>query len=191
MKKIKVYSWVCAITAVLCSTSVISIGFATWAVTKGDISGPISGSITADNIDTNIQGVTVTPAVFTMGHYYFEEVDGSNNISYATTGVLSYSLTFDSTKINSDYLSGSNMNIKFTLNYTNDLAIFTNELFEGVKVDSVSESVTPSTTYVEFTKQVSVNSGHTISYEFSHLIVPRFKNTMIGGSFHLKLEAIQ
>ena len=194
MKKIRIYSWICALTAVLCSLSAISIGFATWAVTKDDINDSTHGSISADYIDSNIEGLSITSTVFTMGHYFFEEENASNELVHSETGDLIYTLTFSDVD-SSCLINSTDIKLKITLNYTNDLTIFGDNL-NGVYFDSsVSKetySTGTSTSIVIFEKQFNVVSAstHTIKYEFNNLLVANYATAMAGGSFHLRLEAL-
>lgn len=173
-----------SVTAILLSClGAVSVGFASWVITQGD-SSTATGTIHADSIDTNINGLNIASnGPLTFSHYFFQSASNSNQfnqeyativytISYANDGSLPLdgSLSFSSglALFNATYLTsvkfgaeeGSNLNYEFASNH-----------------DAITFNITATSTPQHLRIQIS------------NKMIAKYGDEMKNGKFYLRLEA--
>lgn len=177
----------------------ISVGFATWVISQGDIS-TATGDIDADKVNTNINGVTITPSCFTMGHYHYETV-GNSSVSHSTTGTLSYVISIDKNALDRDIISNNTLSLSLVLTFadsrTANLDFFKSAYIDSVTYDnnSLQGQYTLASPYraLSLTIQEDVSGSgainKTLSFVFNQQLIARYGSAMRGGKFYLNVEA--
>lgn len=185
MKKRFLTSSLVSISAILLScVGAISVGFASWIISQGD-AVTTTGNINADTINTNIKGVSIVGEPLTIGHYHYDNGNGS----YSDTTTLTYKISYTKSLINV-----SSMTLKGSLSFGNGLTIFKSDYFESITYDSVA--VTPSyhqsETAVEFTITQAIGNSDIpnkeLVFEINNKMIAKWGSQMDGSSFYLRLE---
>ena len=194
-------AYVSAVAILLSCVGAISVGFATWVISQGDIS-TASGDINADKVDTNINGLTITPSCFTLGHYHYETVS-SSSVTHSTTGTLSYEISINKSLLDKAIIPNNLLSLSFTLTFAdstgNNMAIFKDSYLNDITYShgGLSEQYALSSPYtsvsVSIEEDVSGNENEpisgTLSFTFTQQLVARYGVAMKGGTFYLNVEA--
>ena len=177
----------------------ISVGFATWVISQGDIS-TTTADIDADKVNTNINGLSITPSCFTMGHYHYENVDNAS-VSHSTTGTLSYAISIDKDALDKSIISNNTLTLSMVLTFADstgaNLPIFRPSYIDSVTYNS--NSLSGQYTLTNPYKSLSLTIGEdvsgtgtiekTLSFVFNQQLVARYSSAMRGGKFYLSVEA--
>ena len=170
-----------------------SVGFASWIISQGD-STSATGNIGADDVNTNINGVSVTVAsVFEIGHYHFKN---GNTYLNEDTGVLSYNISYDVSEIDKSILTNNNLVLSCSLSFGEGLSIFKSDYINSITYNS--SAITPTyisgNTAIEFTITQTIGntdiSNIPLTFTFNNKLIAKYGNDMADGSFYLRLEAM-
>ena len=181
------------LATLLSSAGLISVGFASWIISQGS-STTATGNINADDVNTNINGVSVTVgSVFEIGHYHFKN---GNSYYNQNTGLLTYNISYDVSEIDTSLLTSNNLVLSCSLSFGDGLAIFKSDYVNSVAYNS--NTITPTyisgNTAIEFT--ITQNIGDSdinnvpLSFTFNNKLIAKYGEDMAGGSFYLRLEAM-
>ena len=181
------------LATLLSSAGLISVGFASWIISQGS-STTATGNINADDVNTNINGVSVTVgSVFDIGHYHFKN---GNSYYNQNTGLLTYNISYDVSEIDTSLLTSNNLVLSCSLSFGDGLAIFKSDYVNSVAYNS--NTITPTyisgNTAIEFT--ITQNIGDSdinnvpLSFTFNNKLIAKYGEDMAGGSFYLRLEAM-
>ena len=183
-----------AILAMLLSCmGLVSVGFASWIISQGD-QATTSGTIGADDVNTNINGVSVTVgSVFEIGHYHFKNGDSYLN---QNTGVLTYNISYDVSEIDKSILTNNNLVLSCSLSFGEGLPIFKSTYVNSITYNS--NAVTPTyisgNTAMEFTITQTIGDSDInnvpLTFTFNNKLVAKYGADMADGSFYLRLEAM-
>ena len=183
-----------AILAMLLSCmGLVSVGFASWIISQGD-QATTSGTIGADDVNTNINGVSVTVgSVFEMGHYHFKN---GNDYLNQNTGVLTYNISYDVSEIDKSILTDNNLVLSCSLSFGDGLAIFKSTYINSIIYNS--NAITPTyisgNTAMEFTITQAIGNSDInnvpLTFTFNNKLVAKYGADMADGSFYLRLEAM-
>ena len=194
-------AYVSIVAILLSCLGAISVGFATWVISQGDIS-TASGDINADKVDTNINGLTIIPSCFTLGHYHYETVS-SSSVAHSTTGTLSYEISINKRLLDKAIIPNNLLSLSLTLTFAdlagNNMPIFKDGYLSDITYShgGLSEQYALSSPYtsanVSIEEDVSGNENEpvrgTLSFTFTQQLVARFGVAMKGGTFYLSVEA--
>lgn len=193
IKKPKNHVYVTILAMLLSCAGLISVGFASWVISQSD-SESTSGNIAADEIDTNIDGVSISVgSVFEIGHYHYKNGNSYNN---QNTGVLTYNISYDVSEIKTSLLTSNTLRLSCSLSFGNGLACFKSDYVNSVTYNS--SAITPTyitgNTAMEFTINQVIGSSDInnvpLTFTFNNKLVAKYGASMAGGSFYLRLEAI-
>ena len=183
-----------AILAMLLSCmGLVSVGFASWIISQGD-QATTSGTIGADDVNTNINGVSVTVgSVFEIGHYHFKN---GNDYLNQNTGVLTYNISYDVSEIDKSILTDNNLVLSCSLSFGDGLAIFKSTYINSIIYNS--NAITPTyisgNTAMEFTITQAIGNSDInnvpLTFTFNNKLVAKYGADMADGSFYLRLEAM-
>lgn len=183
-----------AILAMLLSCmGLVSVGFASWIISQGD-QATTSGTIGADDVNTNINGVSViVGSVFEIGHYHFKNGDSYLN---QNTGVLTYNISYDVSEIDKSILTNNNLVLSCSLSFGEGLPIFKSTYVNSITYNS--NAVTPTyisgNTAMEFTITQTIGDSDInnvpLTFTFNNKLVAKYGADMADGSFYLRLEAM-
>ena len=183
-----------AILAMLLSCmGLVSVGFASWIISQGD-QATTSGTIGADDVNTNINGVSVTVgSVFEIGHYHFKN---GNDYLNQNTGVLTYNISYDVSEIDKSILTDNNLVLSCSLSFGDGLAIFKSTYINSITYNS--NAITPTyisgNTAMEFTITQAIGNSDInnvpLTFTFNNKLVAKYGADMADGSFYLRLEAM-
>ena len=202
-KKHYTNAYVSVVAILLSCLGAISIGFATWIISKDDTS-TISGEIEADKVNTNINGVNITPSCFSMGHYYYDTTTSSSSIVHSITGILSYEITINKNVLNQAIISDDALTLSLNLtfaktieNESQNLSIFEEPTYlSSVSYDESPKlhEVTSDNKAVMLTIEEDVSGFNgtitkILSFSFTQQLVAKFYDIMRGGKFYLNVEA--
>ena len=171
----------------------VSVGFASWIISQGD-QATTSGTIGADDVNTNINGVSVTVgSVFEIGHYHYKNGDNYLN---QNVGVLTYNISYDVSEIDTSLLTNNKLVLSCSLSFGDGLAIFKSNYVNSVTYNS--SAITPTyitgSTAMEFTIEQTIGSSDInnvpLSFTFNNKLIAKYGNDMKDGLFYLRLEAI-
>ncbi len=177
----------------LSCAGLISVGFASWIISQGD-SKTASGNINADDVNTNINGVSIAVgSVFEIGHYHFKN---GNSYFNQNTGLLTYNISYDVSKIDNSILTDNKLVLFCSLSFGEGLPIFKTNYVNSVTYNS--DAVTPTyisgNTAMEFTITQTIGSSDInnvpLSFTFNNKLIAKYGNDMKDGLFYLRLEAI-
>ena len=193
MKKRNSRTAITILAMLLTCAGLVSVGFASWIISQGD-QATVIGTIGADDVDTNINGVTVTVGnIFEIGHYHFKNGNGYYN---ENTGTLTYNISYDVSEIDTSLLSGNSLVLSCSLSFSDGLAFFKSEYINSVSYNSTA--ITPTyisgNTAIEFTINQTIGSTDInnipLTFVFNNKLIAKYGNDMANGSFYLRLEAI-
>ena len=177
----------------LSCAGLISVGFASWIISQGS-SASASGNINADEVSSNIDGVSVTlGSVFEIGHYHFKN---GNTYLNEDIGVLTYNISYDVSEIDSSILTNNNLVLSCSLSFGEGLAIFKSDYINSVTYNS--SAITPTyitgNTAIEFTITQTIGDSDInnvpLSFTFNNKLIAKYGADMADGSFYLRLEAM-
>lgn len=177
----------------LSCAGLISVGFASWIISQGS-SASASGNINADEVSSNIDGVSVTlGSVFEIGHYHFKN---GNTYLNEDIGVLTYNISYDVSEIDSSILTNNNLVLSCSLSFDEGLAIFKSDYINSVTYNS--SAITPTyitgNTAIEFTITQTIGDSDInnvpLSFTFNNKLIAKYGADMADGSFYLRLEAM-
>lgn len=168
-----------SLTATLLSAlGAVSIGFASWAVSKGDQS-TATGNVTADAY-TSIDGLSISSSsVLTYGRYFFKTGESTYT---GETATITYSI---------QYTGGSSIVLRGFLSFGSGLAIFnstyiTNVTFGG---STATYSFTQNNQSVEISGLSATSSSQNLVFTISNKMIAKYGSEMNSGTFYLSLEA--
>ena len=96
----------------LTCAGLVSVGFASWIMGQESDSKVATGDINADEVNSNINGVTVTVgSVFEIGHYHFKN---GNSYYNQNTGLLTYNISYDVSEIDTSLLTSNTLKLSFS-----------------------------------------------------------------------------
>lgn len=183
-----------ALLAMLLSCAgLVSVGFASWIISQGD-QATASGTIGADEVDSKINGVSVSVAsVFEIGHYHFKN---GNTYLNQNTGVLTYNISYDVSEIDTSLLTNNTLELSCSLSFGEGLACFKSDYVNGVAYNS--NAITPTyisgNTAMEFTIAQTIGASDInnvpLTFTFNNKLIAKYGEDMANGSFYLRLEAI-
>ena len=171
-------AYVSLAATLLSALGAISVGFATWAVSKGDQS-TVTGNVVADAY-TSIDGLNVSSSsVLTYGRYFFKNGESTYTGDSAT---ITYSI---------QYTGGSSITLRGFLSFGSGLAIFnstyiTNVTFGG---STATYSFVQNNQSVEISGLSATSISQNLVFTISNKIIAKHGSEMNGGLFYLSLEA--
>lgn len=177
----------------LTCAGLVSVGFASWIISQGD-QATASGNINADDVNSNINGVSVTVgSVFEIGHYHFKN---GNSYYNQNTGLLTYNISYDVSEIDTSLLINNNLVLSCSLSFGDGLACFKSDYVNSVTYNS--NAITPTyisgNTAMEFTITQTIGASDInnvpLTFTFNNKLIAKYGDDMVNGSFYLRLEAI-
>ena len=177
----------------LTCAGLVSVGFASWIISQGD-QATASGNINADDVNSNINGVSVTVgSVFEIGHYHFKN---GNSYYNQNTGLLTYNISYDVSEIDTSLLTNNNLVLSCSLSFGDGLACFKSDYVNSVTYNS--NAITPTyisgNTAMEFTITQTIGASDInnvpLTFTFNNKLIAKYGDDMVNESFYLRLEAI-
>ena len=193
MKKHHSRVYISILAMLLSCAGLVSVGFASWIISQGD-STSTSGDIRADDVNTNINGVSITVgSVFEIGHYHFKN---GNSYFNQNTGLLTYNISYDVSEIDNSILTDNKLVLFCSLSFGEGLPIFKTNYVNSVTYNS--DAVTPTyisgNTAMEFTITQTIGSSDInnvpLTFTFNNKLIAKYGADMTDGSFYLRLEAM-
>ena len=189
-----------SIAAILLSClGAISIGFSTWIISQED-SASTNGKINADDINTKIEGVTVSSnSIIEYGHYFFNQ--GASYEARSTATII-YSISYNGEEIVEDDDTNVALSLSCSLSFGDGtLPLFVkNTYITSIKYNSIEIIEQPTTVFTSNNDAVEFKISETIidsTYSASKSLEITLSNRMIAkygvdmneGTFYLRLEA--
>lgn len=194
MKKHHSRVYISILAMLLSCAGLVSVGFASWIISQGD-QATASGNINADDVNSNINGVSVTVgSVFEIGHYHFKN---GNSYYNQNTGLLTYNISYDVSEIDTSLLTSNALRLSCSLSFGEGLACFKSDYIDSITYNT-STSITPTyitgNTAIEFTITQAIGSSDInnvpLTFTFNNKLIAKYGEEMANGSFYLRLEAI-
>lgn len=192
-------AYVSVAAILLSSLGAISVGFATWVISQSDSISAI-GNISADTMDTKINGISVSSDTsITYGHYFFDQ---GNNYEARSTATITYTISYNGNDIIKDNSTNVSLTLSCSLSFGDGtLPLFVKDMYiKSIKynsteiIDQSTTSFTANNNAVEFyISETITSSSYTASknleIEISNKMIAKYGEDMDGGTFYLRLEA--